>query len=69
MKILGKIFKNEQNLIKNGATILEVESGNTSGGSVKLNFDLKQTVVKAGNYADTLTFTSSIESITQQASE
>ena len=50
----------DDNLLKNGDTVLEVLAGNTEGGSSTLKFDLKETVVKAGTYKDTLTFTSSI---------
>ena len=58
-----KISKGEmkdENLLKTGDVILEVESGTITGGSTTLNFDLNETVVKAGTYKDTLTFTSSI---------
>lgn len=48
--------------IKTGDVVLEVLAGDTNGGSSKLNFDLVNTVVKAGTYKDTLTFTSSIVS-------
>ena len=48
--------------LKTGDVVLEVLAGDTDGGSSKLNFDLVNTVVKAGTYKDTLTFTSSIVS-------
>ena len=50
----------DENLLKDEAVVLEVNAGNTEGGSSTLKFDLKNTVVKAGTYKDTLTFTSSI---------
>ena len=46
--------------LNSGDVALEILAGETDGGSSTLSFDLAETVVKAGTYKDTLTFTSSI---------
>lgn len=43
--------------VTNDTVVLAVAAGNTEGGEQDLFFELTQDVTKAGEYADTLTFT------------
>lgn len=47
--------------IVNNSVVLSVASGNTSGATETLYFEVIDTLTKAGTYTDTLTFTVSVD--------
>ena len=59
-KLAYKITCND-NEIANNDTVLEIEAGNTNGGSSELGFEITGEKNVAGSYLDTLTFTVSVD--------